>query len=471
MSTSVVPVILSGGAGTRLWPMSRRLRPKQFLPLMEDGSSLFRATLERVKADDFLAPIVMCNHDHRFLVAEELNEAGMSARGIIIEPVARNTAPAIATAALHVHADDPDGLIFVLPSDHMISDLAAFRSATRIASRLAMEELLVIFGVEPEYPETGYGYIRRGRAHGEGQRVAKFVEKPDQATAETYVASREYYWNAGIFLFRARTFINQLRQHSPDVLFAAEQAIAQAIEDADFLRLNKQAFEMAPSVSIDYAVMEKTSQSAVVPLDGGWSDVGSWENLAKQGAADDEGNVCIGETVVVDSKNNYIRSEKPLVAVLGIDDMALIATDDAVLAMPKSRTQEVKSIVAQLEANRREEIISHTRVYRPWGYYQNVDSGAGFLVKQIFVKPGGKLSMQYHNHRAEHWVVVEGIARVTNGEEAFDMSANQSTYIPIGTKHRLENPSDEPLRLVEVQTGNMISEADIVRLEDTYGRN
>ena len=272
-------------------------------------------------------------------------------------------------------------------------------------------------------------------------------------------------------MFRARTFINQLRQHSPDVLFAAEQAIAQAIKDADFLRLNKQAFEMAPSISIDYAVMEKTSQSAVVPLDGGWSDVGSWESLAKQGAADDEGNVCIGETVVVDSKNNYIRSEKPLVAVLGIDDMALIATDDAVLAMPKSRTQEVKSIVAELEANRREEIISHTRVYRPWGYYQNVDSGAGFLVKQIFVKPGGKLSMQYHNHRAEHWVVVEGIARVTNGEEAFDMSANQSTYIPIGTKHRLENPSDEPLRLVEVQTGNMISEADIVRLEDTYGRN
>ena len=296
------------------------------------------------------------------------------------------------------------------------------------------------------------------------------MEKPDRATAETYVASSEYYWNAGIFLFRARTFIDQLREHSPDVLSAAEHAITKAITDADFLHLNEYAFETAPSISIDYAVMEKTSQSAVVLLEGGWSDAGSWESLAKHGAADDDGNVCIGEAVFIDSQNNYIRSEKPLVAILGIDDIALIATDDAVLAVPKSRAQEVKSIVAELEARDREEIISHTRVYRPWGYYQNVDAGAGFLVKQIVVKPGAKLSMQYHNHRTEHWVVVEGVARVTNGEEAFDMSANQSTYIPIGTKHRLENLTDEPLRLVEVQIGKLISEDDIVRLEDIYGR-
>ena len=470
MLGSIVPVILSGGAGARLWPLSRRLRPKQFLPLMGDGPSLFRATLDRVKGNDFVAPIVVCNHNHRFLVAEEMDEAGLSAQGIIIEPVARNTAPAIATAALHILADNPEDLILVLPSDHVISDLAAFGSATRVAARLAMEQLLVTFGIEPDHPETGYGYIRRGKAYGEGHRVAEFVEKPDQATAEAYVASSEYYWNAGIFLFRARTFIDQLRQHSPDVLSAAEHAIAKAITDADFLHLDEHAFETAPSISIDYAVMEKTSQSAVVPLEGGWSDAGSWESLAKHGAADDDGNVCIGEAVFIDSQNNYIRSEKPLVAVLGIDDIALIATDDAVLAMPKSRAQEVKSIVAELEAQDREEIISHTRVYRPWGHYQNVDSGAGFLVKQIVVKPGAKLSMQYHNHRAEHWVVVEGVARVTNGEKAFDMSANQSTYIPIGTKHRLENLTDEPLRLVEVQTGNLISEDDIVRLEDTYGR-
>ena len=470
MLDSIVPVILSGGAGARLWPLSRRLRPKQFLPLIGDGSSLFRATLDRVKGNDFVAPIVVCNHNHRFLVVEEMNEAGVSARSIIIEPVARNTAPAIATAALHVLADDPDGLILVLPSDHVISDLAAFASSTRVAARLAMKELLVTFGIEPDHPETGYGYIRRGEACGEGHRVAEFVEKPDRATAETYVASSEYYWNAGIFLFRARTFIDQLREHSPDVLSAAEHAITKAITDADFLHLNEYAFETAPSISIDYAVMEKTSQSAVVLLEWGWSDAGSWESLAKHGAADDDGNVCIGEAVFIDSQNNYIRSEKPLVAILGIDDIALIATDDAVLAVPKSRAQEVKSIVAELEARDREEIISHTRVYRPWGYYQNVDAGAGFLVKQIVVKPGAKLSMQYHNHRTEHWVVVEGVARVTNGEEAFDMSANQSTYIPIGTKHRLENLTDEPLRLVEVQIGKLISEDDIVRLEDIYGR-
>jgi mannose-1-phosphate guanylyltransferase/mannose-6-phosphate isomerase len=440
------------------------------LPLIGDGPSLFRTTLDRVTGDEFAAPIIVCNHNHRFLVAEEMNEAGLSAQDIIIEPVARNTAPAIATAALHILADNPEGLIFVLPSDHAISDLAAFRSATKVAARLAMEELLVTFGIEPEHPETGYGYIRRGPAHDKGYRIAEFVEKPDQETAEAYVDSGEYYWNAGIFLFRARTFIDQLRKHSPDVLSAAERAIAQAVTDVDFLRLNEQAFELAPSISVDYAVMEKTSQSAVVPLDGSWSDVGSWESLAKHGVADDDGNVCIGEAVVIDSQNNYIRSEKPLVAVLGIDNIALIATDDTVLAMPKSRAQEVKSIVAELEAQGREEIIAHTRVYRPWGHYQNVESGAGFRVKQIVVKPGAKLSMQYHNHRAEHWVVVEGVARVTNGDAVFELSANQSTYIPLGTKHRLENPTDQPLRLVEVQTGDLISEDDIVRLEDTYGR-
>ena len=469
MLDSIVPVILSGGAGARLWPLSRRLRPKQFLPLMEDGSSLFRATLDRVKGNDFVAPIVVCNHNHRFLVVEEMNEAGMSARSIIIEPVARNTGPAIATAALHILADDPDGLILVLPSDHVISDLAAFSSATRLPRVWQWRSCLLLLALNPIIRKRDMG-ISAGEACGEGHRVAEFVEKPDQATAEAYVASSEYYWNAGIFLFRARTFIDQLREHSPDVLSAAEHAIAKAITDADFLHLNEQAFEMAPSISIDYAVMEKTSQSAVVPLEGAgvMLDLGkAWRNMVLQMMT---GMSVSARPCLSISQNNYIRSEKPLVAILGIDDIALIATDDAVLAMPKSRAQEVKSIVAELEARDREEIISHTRVYRPWGYYQNVDAGAGFLVKQIVVKPGAKLSMQYHNHRAEHWVVVEGIARVTNGEEAFDMSANQSTYIPIGTKHRLENPTDEPLRLVEVQIGKLISEDDIVRLEDTYGR-
>lgn len=466
----ITPVILSGGAGVRLWPLSRQLRPKQFLDLIDGGLSLFRSTLNRVAGEPFGAPIVMCSQNHRFIVAEELAQAGLSARNIILEPVPRNTAPAIAVAALLVDAEDTKGMLLVLPSDHAISDVDSFKNSVMAAVELADAGMLVTFGIEPVRPETGYGYIRRGAPHGDGFRVDLFVEKPDIDTAEQYCERPEYYWNTGIFVFRATAYLDEISRHSPDVLAAAKEALKGAKADLDFLRLDPPAFATAPSISIDYAVMEKTDRAAVVPLSSDWSDVGSWASLAELSEPDDAGNVRVGDSVVIDSRNNYLHSEKPLLAVLGLDDIALIATDDTVLVLPKSRTQEVKALVAELAERGRDEIVAHTRVYRPWGHYQSVDSGAGFLVKQIVVKAGAKLSLQYHNHRAEHWVVVEGKARVTNGDDIFDLDANQSTYIPVGVRHRLENLGATPLRLIEVQTGEVISEDDIVRLDDTYGR-
>jgi mannose-1-phosphate guanylyltransferase/mannose-6-phosphate isomerase len=471
MNASIHPVILSGGVGTRLWPLSRRLRPKQFLTLDGD-SSLFARTLARVLRPPFAPPAVVCNDDHRFLVAEELRQAGATAADILVEPAARNTAPAIAAAALRALARDPDAVMMVLASDQVIADGDAFAEAAAAAAELARDGYLVTFGVEPSQPETGFGYIRKGAALAGGAfHVASFVEKPNPDAAAAYVASGDYFWNAGIFVFRAASVIAELERHHPEIVAVVGDALAAGRADLDFFRLDETAFAQAPSISIDYAVMEKTERAAVVPLNAGWSDVGSWSSLWSLGAADDAGNVVAGNAMVFDSQGTYVRSEHPLVAVLGVSDLIVVATDDTVLVLPKSRAQEVKDVVAQLQAAGREETESHTRVYRPWGHYQNLEGGDGFLVKRIVVKPGAKLSMQYHHHRAEHWVVVAGSARVTNGDEVFDLGPNQSTYIPAGARHRLENPGDASLHLIEVQSGEYIGEDDIVRLEDTYGRS
>jgi mannose-1-phosphate guanylyltransferase/mannose-6-phosphate isomerase len=468
---TITPVILSGGVGTRLWPLSRRLRPKQFLALNGD-ESMFAETLARVRGDAFGPPVVVCNDEHRFLVAEELRQAGMTAADILVEPAARNTAPAIAAAALRLLARDPEAIMAVLPSDHLIADAGAFRAAVATAARLAEGGDLVTFGVPPTRPDTGYGYILTGAAlEGGVSRVAAFVEKPDAATAEAYLAAGGYLWNAGMFVFTARDYIAELGRHRPEVVTAVTRAVEAGHADLDFFRLGDGDFAAAPSISIDYAVMERTSRAIVVPLEAGWSDVGSWASLWELGPADAAGNVAAGNAVVLDSTDTYVRSEHPLVAALGVSGLIIVATDDTVLVLPKARSQEVKELVAELHASGREEIVSHTRVYRPWGHYQNLEGGDGFLVKRIVVKPGAQLSMQFHHHRAEHWVVVAGTARVTNGDEVFDLGPNQSTYIPAGARHRLENPGGEPLHLIEVQSGAYIGEDDIVRLEDTYGRS
>lgn len=475
MPETIHPVILSGGAGTRLWPLSRRLRPKQFLALDGDGS-MFRQTLARISGAPFAAPTVVCNDEHRFLVAEELRQAGVADADIVLEPAARNTAPAIAAAALHLMARHPDALMLVLPSDHVIGDTGAFRDAVDVAAELARDGHLVTFGVPPTRPETGYGYIRTGEALGRttgpaANRVTAFVEKPDAATAETYLASGDYLWNAGMFAFTAAAFLGEIERHHPEIAAAARNAVAGGAADLDFFRLDAAAFARAPAVSVDYAVMEKTARAAVVPLVAGWSDVGSWTSLSELGRADADGNVTAGRAMVIDSHDTYVRSEHPLVAALGVSGLIIVATDDTVLVLPKERAQEVKDVVARLKAAGHDETDSHTRVYRPWGHYQNLESGNRFLVKRIVVKPGAKLSLQYHARRAEHWVVVAGRARVTNGADVFDLGPNESTYIPSGAHHRLENPGSEPLHLVEVQSGDYIGEDDIVRLDDTYGRS
>jgi len=468
---SITPVILSGGAGTRLWPLSRRLKPKQFLAV-HGAESMFHQTLERINCEGFSAPLIICADEHRFLAAEELRQCGMPPNDIILEPTARNTAPAIAAAALRLLEQDADAMMLVMPSDHIIKDAEGFRRAATAAAGLATEGHLVTFGVTPSRPETGYGYIRVGaELNAGGLAVAKFVEKPDRETAESYLSEDGYLWNAGIFLFKAAAFIDELERYAPDIVAAVRQALAEGQPDLGFYRLGEAAFAEAPAVSVDYAVMEKTARAAVVPLPSDWSDMGSWASLWEIGDADDNGNVTVGPTVIVHGQNNYIHSEKPLIAALGVDGLAIVATDDTVLVLPMERAQEVKDLVQSLKASGHHEAVSHTRVYRPWGYFQNLEKGDGFLVKRIVVNPGAKLSLQYHHQRAEHWVVVVGTARITNGDATFDLQQNQSTYIPVGAAHRLENPSAEPLHLIEVQSGDYIGEDDIVRLEDTYGRN
>ena len=470
MTRPVHPVILSGGAGTRLWPISRQLWPKQF-HVFRDGISLFAQTLRRVRSDVFAPPIVVSNDEHRFLVAEELRRECIEDADILLEPVARNTAPAIASAALLAMQRDQNALILVLPSDHYIDDSGAFEAALALAIDKVDEGCLVTFGVTAARPHTGFGYVRQGETLStDCWKVESFIEKPDVESAKRYVEEGTYLWNTGIFLFKASQILDELERYQSEIVLAARMAVGAKYEDLGFVRLGSDAFQSMPSISIDHAVLEPTEKAAVVKLNTSWNDVGSWSNLWEMGPTDSDGNVTFGDVVVRNSANSYIRSEQSLVAVCGLNDIAVVATGDAVLVVSKDCAEDVKDIVEVLRADRREEAVSHTRVYRPWGNYQNLEGGDGFLVKRIVVDPGAKLSLQLHNHRAEHWIVVQGVARVTNGDEVFNLEASQSTYIPLGAQHRLENPGTEPLHLIEVQTGSYLSEDDIVRLRDSYGR-
>ena len=467
---TVRPVILSGGSGTRLWPLSRAAYPKQLMPLV-GSQSLLQQTVERVGDPTlFSAPVLICNDEHRFLVAEQLRALGRSQEAIVLEPVGRNTAPAVAAAALMA---EPDAPLLILPSDHYIARPDAFRAAVAVAAKAAAAGALVTFGIAPSAPETGYGYIRRGEAVAEApgcHRVAAFVEKPDAATAARYLVAGDYLWNGGMFLFRADRFLAELERCEPAIKTAVEKAVAGAARDLDFIRLEKEAFATAPAISIDYAVMEKTRDAAVVPVDMGWTDVGSWAALWEVADRDAAGNALVGDVVAVDVKNSYVRAESRLVTAVGLEDIVLIETVDAVMAVARDRAQDLKLVIDKLSTAGRGERLTHRRVYRPWGSYETVDADGGFQVKRIVVKPGAKLSLQKHAHRAEHWVVVRGTARVTRDRDVFDLVANQSTYIPLGAVHRLENPGKEPLHLIEVQSGDYLGEDDIVRLEDSYGR-
>ncbi|QII27698.1 mannose-1-phosphate guanylyltransferase/mannose-6-phosphate isomerase [Stenotrophomonas maltophilia] len=465
---TVQPVILSGGSGTRLWPLSREAYPKQFLPLAGELTML-QATWQRVAPIASRGPLVIANEEHRFVAAEQLQQVGAEPAAIILEPVGRNTAPAIAVAALEATRDGTDALLLVLPSDHVITDEAAFRAAVQAAASAAEAGKLVTFGIVPTGPETGYGYIKA--ADGQGVRaVERFVEKPNLETATGYVSSGQYYWNSGMFLFRASRYLQELERLQPAMLSTCRDAWQSARRDADFTRLDKDAFTAVPSDSIDYAVMEKTADAVVVPLDAGWNDVGSWTALRDVSQQDGDGNAHQGDVIAIDCRNTYAYGER-LVAMVGLDDVIVVETDDAVLVGKADRMQEVKTVVAQLKADGRSEATWHRKVYRPWGAYDSIDSGERFQVKRITVKPGGTLSLQMHHHRAEHWIVVSGTAEVTRGDEVILLSENQSTYIPLGVTHRLRNPGKLPLELIEVQSGSYLGEDDIVRFEDTYGRS
>jgi mannose-1-phosphate guanylyltransferase/mannose-6-phosphate isomerase len=474
----LIPLILSGGSGTRLWPLSRELYPKQLLPLVGDKTML-QETAARVSGlPGLAAPIVVCNESHRFMVAEQMREYGTTPQAIILEPIGRNTAPAVAVAALVAldrarkskGGNEADPTLLVLPADHVIRDVKAFQSAV-VAGRTAAEAgKLVTFGVVPDRAETGYGYIRRAMGDGPTYPVQQFVEKPDAATAQTYVASGDYYWNSGMFMFRARVYLAELKRHAPAMLSACEDAVAAATRDLDFTRLPAAEFGACPSDSIDYAVMEKTDSAVVVPLDAAWSDVGSWSALQDALPRDDQGNVVTGDVLVEDSSGCYLHSTSRLIGAVGLKDHVVVETKDAVLVAPRDRVQDVKALVAHLKAQGRYETALHREVFRPWGSYDSIDHGDRFQVKRLVVKPGATMSLQLHHHRAEHWIVVSGTAQITRGEETFLLGENESTYIPVGTKHRIANPGKVMLHIIEVQSGSYLGEDDIVRFEDLYGR-
>jgi len=491
----LIPVILSGGAGTRLWPLSRELYPKQLLPLVND-TTMLQETVQRLAGLAGMGkPLVVCNEHHRFMVAEQLHTIDCPAASILLEPVGRNTAPAVAVAALQAMTNGDDPLLLVLPADHVIRDGEVLREAIAAGMPLAETGQLITFGIVPDKPETGYGYIRAGERLGCSRQssvvrrqlcettdhelrttdttafaVAEFVEKPDLATAERYLSTGDYYWNSGMFLFRASRYLEELEKFAPEMLACCRQALELAEQDLDFIRLDAEAFAACPKDSIDYAVMEKTAAAAVIPLDAGWNDVGSWSALWEVGTSDADGNVLRGDVLIEDARDCYIHSSGRMVAAVGLKDHVVVETADAVLVAARDRVQDVKGIVAQLKAQSRGEALLHRRVNRPWGSYEGIDQAERYQVKRITVKPGASLSLQMHHHRAEHWIVVRGTARITKGEEVFTLSENQSTYIPLGVTHRLENPGIIPLELIEVQSGSYLGEDDIVRFEDTYGR-
>jgi mannose-1-phosphate guanylyltransferase/mannose-6-phosphate isomerase len=466
--TQLQPVLLSGGSGTRLWPLSREAYPKQFLALAGEHTML-QDTWLRVAPLASHAPIVVANEEHRFLAGEQLRLVGMAEAAIMLEPVGRNTAPAIAAAALQASRGGDDPLLLVLPSDHVVRDAEAFRAAVQAAMPAAEAGALVTFGIVPEAPETGFGYIQAEAGEGVRQ-VRRFVEKPDAATAQQYLDAGGYYWNSGMFLFRASRYLEELGRFRPDILAAVREAFAGAARDGDFVRLDRDAFAASPSDSIDYAVFENTDRAMVLPVDIGWNDVGSWSALWQVSEQDADGNAHHGDVIAVDSRNSYAYARR-LVALVGVDDLVVVETDDAVLVARKDRVQQVKDVVALLKAEQRSHAVLHREVHRPWGSYDSIDQDAGFQVKRIKVKPGGRLSLQSHTRRAEHWIVVRGTARVTRDNDVFELHANQSTYIPLGAKHRLENPGTEMLELIEVQSGDYLGEDDIVRYEDVYGRS
>ena len=468
LKAKLQPVLLSGGSGTRLWPLSREAYPKQFLALAGDDTML-QATWQRVAGLADAAPIVVAGEDHRFLVAEQLRQIGAPTPAILLEPIGRNTAPAIAAAALQALRDGEDPLLLVLPSDHVVRDADAFRAAVRAAMPAAEQGALVTFGIMPDAPETGFGYIEAERGEGV-QRVLRFVEKPDAVTAQTYLDAGGYYWNSGMFLLRASRYLEELRKFRADIVGGAQAAFDAAQRDGDFIRLDKAAFAACPADSIDYAVMEKTDAAMVLPVDIGWNDVGSWSALWEVSEQDGDGNAHHGDVISIDSRNSYAYARR-MVALVGVDDLVVVETDDAVLVARKDRVQQVKDVVARLKAEQRTQAALHREVHRPWGSYDSIDMAEGFQVKRIKVKPGARLSLQSHTRRAEHWIVVRGTARVTRDNDVFELFANQSTYIPIGAKHRLENPGTEMLELIEVQSGDYLGEDDIVRYEDVYGRS
>ncbi|HAD08779.1 MAG TPA: mannose-1-phosphate guanylyltransferase/mannose-6-phosphate isomerase [Porticoccaceae bacterium] len=468
----MVPVVLSGGAGSRLWPLSRAHYPKQFIPFTGEYS-LLQQTLMRLTGmvgKTAIEPLVIGNEDHRFMLAEQLRQIGVSPKQIILEPCARNTAPALALAALSA---EPEAVLLVLPSDHLIADVQAFQQAAQLACDTACQGVLVTFGVVPDCAHTGYGYIRAGEADelsGASLPVEEFVEKPDQASAERYLNSGEYYWNSGMFAFRAGDYLAELERFRPDILSACREAVAGCTQDMDFTRIDAACFDNCPSESIDYAVMEKTDRAVVVPLAAGWNDVGSWSALWDVADKDSSGNRTQGDVLTVDTQDCYLHSEGRLLATVGLTDLVVVETDDAVLVADKQRVQEVKAVVQQLHCLGRSEQESHRKVYRPWGYFDSIAKNSRYQAKKIVVEPGRRLSLQKHRYRAEHWVVVRGTALVTRGEEQFTLEVDQSTYIPVGMVHRLENPGPDRLEIVEVQTGDYLGEDDIIRLEDKYGR-
>ncbi|MDQ0125866.1 mannose-1-phosphate guanylyltransferase [Pseudomonas lini] len=471
MNRQITPIIIAGGNGSRLWPLSRQLNPKQFLQLADPDFSMLQATVKRLEGLETAEPRLICNEQHRFLAAEQMRLLGMENANILLEPVGRNTAPAIALAALQACQESEDSILLILAADHIIQDIGAFQASIQIALPLAEAGKLVAFGIVPTHPETGYGYIEKGDNVGSGgYTVTRYVEKPDGLTAQGYLSSGNYFWNSGMFMFRASRYLEELERFRPDIFAACSKALAGASQDMHFTRVDHTAFVACPTDSIDYAVMEKTEDAVMVPLDAGWSDIGSWSALWDVSQKDGQGNVFKGDVIDNNSHNNYIHADSRLVAAVGVEDLIIIETKDAILVAHKKHVQDVKKIVEQLTNDTRSEHINHREVYRPWGVYDSIDNGHRYQVKRITVKPGAKLSVQMHHHRAEHWIVVSGTAKVTNGDDTYLVTENQSTYIPIGKVHSLENPGVIPLELIEVQSGSYLGEDDIVRFSDKYGR-
>ena len=467
----ITPVILSGGSGTRLWPLSRKQYPKQYLPVASDNTMLQETILRLNGIDNLSDPIIVCNSDHRFLVAEQCKQIGIISPIILLEPIGRNTAPAIAAAALQSLKKSDDSVLLVLSADHVIQDIEAFHRAIDIARKQAQTGKLTTFGIIPTDANTGYGYIKLSKDINDGAYNAEeFIEKPDLKTAKSYLGQGSYLWNSGMFMFQPDVLIDELTTHSPDIVASVKDAINNAAQDFDFIRLNKEAFELSPSNSIDYALMEKSKSVVVVPLDVGWSDVGSWTALYDLGVKDRHGNVINGDVVIQNTTNTYINANHHLVVAIGVDNLIVVDTADATFIATQNKAQEVKSIVESMQANSRRESDIHRKVYRPWGWYDLLECGKHFQVKRLHINPGAKLSLQMHHKRAEHWVVVNGSAFVTNGNDVFTLTEGESTYIPIGERHSLENKSNTPLEVIEVQSGIYLGEDDIVRYEDNYGR-